>query len=104
MTPLGMTHIGFSSEDLERVDDSARPYVMADEEPGVFVRRGAPLWPIRDTPGRRHQRRDLRHGNLPALLPSRRPLRRSPTPIANDAGRYADTTRPCWPVRVRGDR
>jgi hypothetical protein len=52
MTPLGMTHIGFSSEDLERADDSARPYVMADDEPGVFVRRRAPLWPIRDTPPR----------------------------------------------------
>jgi hypothetical protein len=50
MTPLGMTHIGFSSEDLERADDGARPYVMADDEPGVFVRRRAPLWPIRDTP------------------------------------------------------
>jgi hypothetical protein len=50
MTPLGMTHVGFSSEDLERADDSARPYVMADDEPGVFVRRRAPLWPIRDTP------------------------------------------------------
>jgi CubicO group peptidase (beta-lactamase class C family) len=50
MTPLGMTHVGFSSEDLERTEDSARPYVMADDEPGVFVRRRAPLWPIRDTP------------------------------------------------------
>jgi CubicO group peptidase (beta-lactamase class C family) len=50
MTPLGMTHIGFSSEDLERAEDSSRPYVMAGDEPGVFVRRRAPLWPIRDTP------------------------------------------------------
>jgi CubicO group peptidase (beta-lactamase class C family) len=50
MTPLGMTSVGFSSEDLERAEDSARPYVMADNEPGVFVRKRAPLWPIRDTP------------------------------------------------------
>jgi CubicO group peptidase (beta-lactamase class C family) len=50
MSPLGMTHVGFSSEDLERAEDSARPYVMADDEPGVFVRRRSRLWPIRDTP------------------------------------------------------
>src|ERR1700686_4709935 len=50
MIPLGMTHVGFSSEDLERVKDGARPYVMADDEPGVFVRRRARLWTIRDTP------------------------------------------------------
>jgi len=50
MTPLGMTHVGFSSEDLERATDSARPYIMADDEPGVYLRRRAPLWPIRDTP------------------------------------------------------
>jgi CubicO group peptidase (beta-lactamase class C family) len=50
MTPLGMTHVGFSSEDLERAEDSARPYIMADDEPGLFVRRRAPLWPLRDTP------------------------------------------------------
>jgi hypothetical protein len=50
MNPLGMINVGFSSEDLERVKDSARPYVMADDEPGVFVRKRAPLWPIRDTP------------------------------------------------------
>ncbi len=50
MTPLGMNHVGFSSEELERAEDGARPYVMEDDEPGVFVRRRAPLWPIRDTP------------------------------------------------------
>jgi CubicO group peptidase (beta-lactamase class C family) len=50
MMPLGMTHVGFSVEALEQAADSARPYVMVDDEPGVFVRRRAKLWPIRDTP------------------------------------------------------
>ena len=50
LAPLGMTHVGFSAEDLERAEDSAWPYVMADDEPGVFVRRRAKLWPIRNTP------------------------------------------------------
>jgi CubicO group peptidase (beta-lactamase class C family) len=50
LRPLGMTHVGFSAEDLERAEDSAWPYVMADDEPGVFVRRRAKLWPIRNTP------------------------------------------------------
>ncbi len=49
LTPLGMTHVGFSAEDLERAEDSAWPYVMADDEPGVFERRRAKLWPIRNT-------------------------------------------------------
>jgi CubicO group peptidase (beta-lactamase class C family) len=50
LAPLRMTHAGFSAEDLERAEDSAWPYVMADDEPGVFVRRRAKLWPIRNTP------------------------------------------------------
>jgi CubicO group peptidase (beta-lactamase class C family) len=45
LAPLGMRHIGFSTEDLERAPDSARPYIMVDDE----CRRSA-LWPIRDTP------------------------------------------------------
>jgi CubicO group peptidase (beta-lactamase class C family) len=47
LEPLGMTHAGFSLENLERVEDSARPYVIGDDEPGVFVRRRARMWPIR---------------------------------------------------------
>jgi CubicO group peptidase (beta-lactamase class C family) len=50
MVPLGMTRVGFSSEDLERAEDSAWPYIMADDESGVPARRRALLWPIRDTP------------------------------------------------------
>jgi CubicO group peptidase (beta-lactamase class C family) len=51
MEPLGMIHTGFSHQDLERAPDSARPYVLDDlDKPGVFVRRRAALWSIRDTP------------------------------------------------------
>ena len=50
LRPLGMTHFGFSTEELGSSPDSAWPYVMADDEPGVFVRRRATLWPIRNTP------------------------------------------------------
>ena len=49
LTKLGMTHVGFSAEDLQRAEDHAWPYVLGDEEPGVFVRRRAKLWPIRNT-------------------------------------------------------
>ena len=45
MKPLGMKHFGFSSEELESVQDSARPYVMADDK-----RVRARVWPIRDVP------------------------------------------------------
>jgi CubicO group peptidase (beta-lactamase class C family) len=42
MKPLGMVHTGFSDEDLERVPDSARPYIVHDQEKsGEFVRRRA---------------------------------------------------------------
>ncbi len=50
LTPLGMTHVGFSAQDLQGAEDHAWPYVLADDEPGVFVRRRAKLWPIRNTP------------------------------------------------------
>jgi CubicO group peptidase (beta-lactamase class C family) len=51
MKPLGMVHIGFSDADLERAPDSARPYIVHDQEkPGEFTRRRARLWPIADTP------------------------------------------------------
>jgi CubicO group peptidase (beta-lactamase class C family) len=51
MRPLGMAHIGFDVEELERAPDSARPYVLHDHEsPGEFTRRRARLWPIADTP------------------------------------------------------
>ena len=45
LSPLNMRHVGFSTEDLEQAADSARPYVMVDDE-----RRRTALWPIRDTP------------------------------------------------------
>jgi CubicO group peptidase (beta-lactamase class C family) len=44
LTPLGMTQVGFSPEELEQTVDSARPYVVD----GLQCRRTA-LWPIRDT-------------------------------------------------------
>ena len=47
--PLGMNHVGFSAEDLERADDAARPYVIVDDKSAVNVRRRTPLWPIRAT-------------------------------------------------------
>jgi CubicO group peptidase (beta-lactamase class C family) len=51
MKPLGMVHTGFSDADLERTPDSARPYIVHDQEkPGEFTRRRARLWPIADTP------------------------------------------------------
>jgi CubicO group peptidase (beta-lactamase class C family) len=51
MKPLGMGHTGFSDADLERALDSARPYIVHDQEKaGEFVRRRARLWPIADTP------------------------------------------------------
>ena len=50
MKPLGMKHVGFSTEALERAEDAARPYVMVDGEPGVYVCRRAPLWPVRAVP------------------------------------------------------
>jgi CubicO group peptidase (beta-lactamase class C family) len=51
MKPLGMVHTGFTHDDLQQAPDSARPYIMDDrEKAGVFVRRPAVLWPIRDTP------------------------------------------------------
>jgi CubicO group peptidase (beta-lactamase class C family) len=51
MKPLGMVHTGFSDADLERAPDSARPYIVHDQEkPGEFTRRRARLWPIADTP------------------------------------------------------
>ncbi len=50
MTPLGMTDFGFSAADLQSAGDSAWPYASIDEEPGVFVRKRAKLWPIRNTP------------------------------------------------------
>ncbi|MFZ0600798.1 MAG: serine hydrolase domain-containing protein, partial [Roseiarcus sp.] len=51
MKPLGMVHTGFSDADLERALDSARPYIVHDQEKaGEFVRRRARLWPIADTP------------------------------------------------------
>ena len=44
MKPLGMVHIGFSDADLERAFDSARPYILHDQEkPGEFMRRRARL-------------------------------------------------------------
>lgn len=46
MEPLGVEHFGFSIEELERVDDAARPYVVHDEDAGVFVRSRAPYWPV----------------------------------------------------------
>jgi CubicO group peptidase (beta-lactamase class C family) len=46
MKPLGMTNIGFSHLDLEQAQDSARPYVMHEKEPGVFERLRMPLWPV----------------------------------------------------------
>jgi CubicO group peptidase (beta-lactamase class C family) len=49
--PLGMIHFGFSDADLERAPDSARPYILHDQEkPGEFMRRRARLWPVADTP------------------------------------------------------
>ena len=45
LSPLNMRHVGFSTEDLDQAADSARPYVMVDDE-----RRRTALWPIRDTP------------------------------------------------------
>jgi CubicO group peptidase (beta-lactamase class C family) len=45
MKPLSMKSSGFSPEELERAEDSAWPYVMADDE-----RRRAKLWPIRAAP------------------------------------------------------
>ncbi|WP_133646540.1 serine hydrolase [Paraburkholderia flava] len=51
MTPLGMVNIGFSDTELERASDSARPYILHDQEKaGEFVRMRARLWPIADTP------------------------------------------------------
>jgi CubicO group peptidase (beta-lactamase class C family) len=51
MKPLGMVHTGFSDADLERAPDSARPYILHDQEKaGEFARRRARLWPIADTP------------------------------------------------------
>ena len=51
MKPLGMVNVGFSDTDLESAPDSARPYILHDQEkPGEFVRRRAQLWPIADTP------------------------------------------------------
>ena len=51
MKPLGMVHTGFSDTDLERALDSARPYIVHDQEKaGEFVRRRARLWPVADTP------------------------------------------------------
>jgi CubicO group peptidase (beta-lactamase class C family) len=51
MKPLGMVHTGFSDADLARAPDSARPYIVHDQEKaGRFVRRHARLWPIADTP------------------------------------------------------
>ena len=51
MKPLGMVHTGFSDADLQRAPDSARPYIVHDQEKaGEFVRRRARLWPIADTP------------------------------------------------------
>lgn len=51
MKPLGMVHTGFSDAELERIPDSARPYILHDQEKaGEFVRRRARLWPIADTP------------------------------------------------------
>jgi len=51
MKPLGMVNIGFSDIDLERAPDSARPYIVHDQEKaGEFVRRRARLWPVADTP------------------------------------------------------
>ncbi len=50
MKPLGMKHFGYSIEELERAEDAARPYVLADEEAGTYVRRRAPYWPIGATP------------------------------------------------------
>lgn len=50
LRPLGMSHFGFSTEDLRISSDSAWPYVMADDEPGVFKCKRAKLWPIRNTP------------------------------------------------------
>lgn len=48
--PLGMIHTGFSIADLQQAADSAKPYVLDDQdEPGVFTRRPAVLWPIADT-------------------------------------------------------
>jgi CubicO group peptidase (beta-lactamase class C family) len=51
MKPLGMVNVGFSDTDLQSAADSARPYIVHDQEtPGEFVRRRARLWPIADTP------------------------------------------------------
>ncbi|WP_438393229.1 serine hydrolase [Caballeronia sp. DA-9] len=51
MRPLGMVNIGFSDTDLERAPDSARPYILHDQDKaGEFVRQRARLWPIADTP------------------------------------------------------
>jgi CubicO group peptidase (beta-lactamase class C family) len=51
MKPLGMIHTGFSHEDLERAPDAARPYVLEDrDQPGVFTRRRAALWSVRNVP------------------------------------------------------
>jgi CubicO group peptidase (beta-lactamase class C family) len=43
--PLGMQHVGFSTEELEQAANSARPYVMVGDE-----RRRSALYPIRTTP------------------------------------------------------
>jgi CubicO group peptidase (beta-lactamase class C family) len=45
LTPLGMTRVGFSVEELEAAEDGARPYEMIEDH-----RRRASLWPIRTTP------------------------------------------------------
>jgi CubicO group peptidase (beta-lactamase class C family) len=51
MKPLGMVHTGFSDAELECAPDSARPYILHDQDKvGEFVRRRAQLWPIADTP------------------------------------------------------
>jgi len=51
MKPLGMVNIGFSDIDLEHASDSARPYIVHDQEKaGEFVHRRARLRPIADTP------------------------------------------------------
>lgn len=91
LTPLGMTHVGFSAQDLQRAEDHAWPYVMADDEPGIFVRRRAKLWPISNTPAgginaaisdmANYLRFHLAHGrNGDAQLLSKATLRAMQTP------------------------
>jgi CubicO group peptidase (beta-lactamase class C family) len=44
LRPLGIENANFSTEDIQRAEDAARPYIVVEDE-----RRPSPYWPIRPT-------------------------------------------------------